>query len=175
MMVMTSSVPPTAGPTARRAGGTGPTTDQMPDVDRLTDVELAARLRMILGRLGRRMRQHGPRTLTSGQVSTLASVEALGPVRLRDLAVHEGVTAPTQSRIVASLENRGLLRRTPDPDDGRAALLVITERGRHELERLNTERSAFLVERLGELSADQRRALVRALGALEELAGNPPG
>ncbi|MCW2944650.1 MAG: MarR family transcriptional regulator [Actinoallomurus sp.] len=150
-------------------------TNQVPEAGGLTDAELASRLRMTFGRLNRRVRQHGPQTLTSSQASTLASVEALGPVRLGDLAGHEGVTAPTQSRLVASLENHGLLRRTPDTEDRRATLLVITAQGRRQLEQLRNERSAFLVERLGTLSAEQRTALVAALNALEALAESPCG
>lgn len=149
------------------------TTNQAADASDLTNVELAARLRMTLGRLNRRVRQHGPQTLSSSQASTLASVEALGPVRLGDLAAHEGVTAPTQSRLVASLEHQGLLRRMPDADDRRATLLAITPQGRRQLERLRGERSAFLVLRLGTLSCEQRQALVMALGALEALAESP--
>jgi DNA-binding MarR family transcriptional regulator len=148
-------------------------TDHVPETEGLTDVELAARLRMTLGRLNRRVRQHGSHTLSSSQASTLASVEALGPVRLGDLAAHEGVTAPTQSRLVASLENQGLIRRTPDTDDRRATLLAITAQGRRQLEQLRTERSAFLVGQLGRLTPEQRAALVAALGALEALAENP--
>jgi DNA-binding MarR family transcriptional regulator len=148
-------------------------TNQVPEAEGLTNVELAARLRMTLGRLNRRVRQHGPQTLSSSQASTLASVDALGPVRLGDLAAHEGVTAPTQSRLVASLEHQGLLRRMPDSDDRRATLLAITAQGRRQLEQLRGERSAFLVGQLGTLSAEQRAALVGALDALEALAETP--
>jgi DNA-binding MarR family transcriptional regulator len=148
-------------------------TDQASDAQDLTNIELAARLRMTLGRLNRRVRQHGPQALSSSQASTLASVEALGPVRLGDLAAHEGVTAPTQSRLVASLEQQGLLRRMPDSDDRRATLLAITSQGRRQLEQLRGERSAFLVAQLGTLSDEQRRALVTALDALEALAESP--
>jgi DNA-binding MarR family transcriptional regulator len=148
-------------------------TNQVPEAEGLTNVELAARLRMTLGRLNRRVRQHGPQTLSSSQASTLASVDALGPVRLGDLAAHEGVTAPTQSRLVASLEHQGLLRRMPDSDDRRATLLAITAQGRRQLEQLRGERSAFLVGQLGTLSAEHRAALVGALDALEALAETP--
>jgi DNA-binding MarR family transcriptional regulator len=147
---------------------TGPTNQAS-----LTDAELASRLRMTLARLTRRVRQHGPQTLTSSQASTLASMEALGPIRLGDLAAHEGVTAPTQSRLVASLESQGLLLRTPDHVDKRATLLAITAQGRKQLEQLRTERSAFLVERIGTLTAEQRAALTNALDALEALAESP--
>lgn len=145
----------------------------VPDAEDLTDVELAARLRMTLGRLNRRVRQHGQQTLSSSQASTLASVDALGPVRLGDLAGHEGVTAPTQSRLVGSLERQGLLRRMPDPEDRRATLLAITAQGRRQLEQLRGERSAFLVGQIGTLTREQRTALVAALSALESLAENP--
>lgn len=145
-------------------------TKEVPQTGGPTDVELAARLRMTLGRLSRRVRQHGPQTLTSSQASTLASLEALGPVRLGDLAAREGVTAPTQSRLVASLESQGLLRRTPDSEDRRATLLAITPQGRRQLEQLRNERSAFLVEQLATLSPEQRLALVNAMDALENLA-----
>ncbi|MGI8334907.1 MarR family winged helix-turn-helix transcriptional regulator [Actinomadura scrupuli] len=136
----------------------------------LTDAELAARLRLALARITRRLRQHTPQSLSSSQVSTLASVEELEPVRLSDLAVVEGVSLPTQSRVVASLERHRLLVRKPDPDDGRAAQLHITAQGRERLEQLRTERSAFLVERLGTLTEAQRAALTDALDALETLA-----
>ena len=148
-------------------------TGNAPQAEILDDVELAARLRMTLGRLNRRVRQHGPHSLTSSQASTLASLETLGPVRLGDLAAHEGVTAPTQSRLVASLESQGLLRRTPDSGDRRATLLAITAQGRRQLQELRNERSAFLVEQLGRLSPARRSALVAALDALEVLAETP--
>jgi DNA-binding MarR family transcriptional regulator len=119
------------------------------------------------------VRQHGPQTLSSSQASTLASVEALGPVRLGDLAAHEGVTAPTQSRLVGSLEQQGLLRRMPDPEDRRATLLAITPQGRRQLEQLRGERSAFLVGQIATLTSEQRAALVTALDALEALAECP--
>ncbi|MCW2860839.1 MAG: MarR family transcriptional regulator [Actinoallomurus sp.] len=148
-------------------------TNQVPDAEGLTDVELAARLRMTLGRLNRRVRQHGPQSLSSSQASTLASVETLGPVRLGDLAAHEGVTAPTQSRLVGSLEHQGLVRRMPDAEDRRATLLAITAQGRRQLDQLRGERSAFLVGQLGRLSPERRTALVAALDALEALAESP--
>jgi DNA-binding MarR family transcriptional regulator len=136
----------------------------------LSDAELAARLRLALARLTRRLRQRTPQSLSSSQVSTLASVEELEPVRLSDLALVEGVSLPTQSRVVASLEQHRLLVRKPDPADGRAAQLHITGAGRERLEQLRTERSAFLVERLSTLSGSQRVALAGALDALEALA-----
>jgi DNA-binding MarR family transcriptional regulator len=136
----------------------------------VNDAELAVRLRTTLGRLGRRIRQYAPQSLTAGQISTLAGLEAIGPVRLGDLADYEGVSAPTQSRIVASLQAHNLIDRTPDPDDGRAFLLAISSQGAARLSHLREERSAFLTERIAALPPEHREALLAALPALEALA-----
>jgi DNA-binding MarR family transcriptional regulator len=136
----------------------------------LTDAELAARLRLALARLVRRLRQQTAQSLSPSQVSTRGSVEELEPMRLSDLAAVEGVSLPTQSRVVSSLETQRLLVRKPDPDDGRAAQLYITTAGHERLAQLRTDRSAFLIERLGTLTGPQRLALVSALDALEILA-----
>src|SRR3954451_11189787 len=45
-----------------------------------------------------------------------------GPMRLRDLAACKGVDSSTASRQAAQLVRAGLIRRDPDPDDGRAAI-----------------------------------------------------
>jgi DNA-binding MarR family transcriptional regulator len=57
-----------------------------------------------------------------------------GPCLARDLANSTGVTAPTMSAALANLESRQLISRTPDPDDGRAALVEITGTGREAVE-----------------------------------------
>ena len=136
----------------------------------LSDAELAARLRLALARLSRRLRAQTPQSLSYSQESALATVEELEPVRLSDLAATEGVAVPTLSRVVAGLEAHGLIVRKPDPADGRAAQLQITDLGRERLDQLRSERSAFLVARIGTLSDDQRAALAGALDALETLA-----
>lgn len=136
----------------------------------LDEAELAARLRLVLGRLQRRLRQQTPGGLTSSQASALASVEELEPVRLSELAAVEGISMPTLSRLVGGLETLRLLIRKPDPADGRAAQLHITDAGREQLERLRTERSAYLIGRLRTLDAPQRAALADALDVLETLA-----
>ncbi|POM27632.1 putative HTH-type transcriptional regulator YusO [Actinomadura rubteroloni] len=147
----------------------GRTPGTTPDVAP-ADLELSDRLRNALGRLHRRARRHTPQALTVGQVSTLAAVESIGPVRLVDLADHEGVRAPTQSRVVATLEDMSLLARTADPADRRACLLTITDEGRAWLDRLRADRTAFYATRIAALPPEQRAALAAALPALEALA-----
>jgi DNA-binding MarR family transcriptional regulator len=66
------------------------------------------------------------------------------PWRARDLANSTGVTAPTMSAALANLEARGLVARTPDPDDGRAALVIITDAGREAVEHTSNALMAVL-------------------------------
>ena len=66
------------------------------------DVErLAADLRLVIGRLARRLRQLADSDVTASSLSALWSVEQLGPVTLGDLAAAERVQPPTITRIVS--------------------------------------------------------------------------
>ena len=76
-----------------------------------------------------------------------------GAHRAGDLANSTGVTAPTMSAALSNLETQGLISRSPDPNDGRAALVVITEAGRAE-----AHRAAELLSAMLERIADGVRA-----------------
>jgi DNA-binding MarR family transcriptional regulator len=132
----------------------------------------AARLRVAVLRLSRRLRKHDLAGLTPSQLSTLSSVGACGPVRLGDLAATERIAPSTLTRLVNVLEDRGYLLRQPAPDDARAFLVTITDSGRAVLERIRAEATSLLTEILSTLPADQLDALAAALPALEQLAGS---
>jgi DNA-binding MarR family transcriptional regulator len=72
-------------------------------------------------------------------LSALASIEARGMLRLGELAAIEGVVPSTMTRLVASLELDGLLRRAPSPDDGRSSVVRATEAGMALLVRLRCD------------------------------------
>jgi DNA-binding MarR family transcriptional regulator len=93
-----------------------------------------------------------------------------GPVGLSELAQEEGLNPTMLSRSVGSLVDEGLLERTSDPNDRRAALVSVTAVGKRLIERVRRERSEALNLALEPLNEDQRDALVRALPALEALA-----
>ena len=96
------------------------------------DAETAARLRLVVSRLARAIRQHGSAGLTPSQLSALAAIEEFGPLRTGELAAREVVGAPFATRVVASLEALGYVDRVADPTDGRASLIAITRcRSRH--------------------------------------------
>jgi DNA-binding MarR family transcriptional regulator len=87
-----------------QAAGTGATATA--DIAQPDDgqTELAARLRLVVGRLNRRIRIDGHESIPPLQLSALVTVEEHGPLRLSELARREAVTAPTMSRVLASLD-----------------------------------------------------------------------
>ena len=132
----------------------------------------AARLRVAVLRLSRRLRKHELAGLTPSQLSTLSCVGSKGPVRLGDLAAAERIAPSTLTRLVNVLEGRGYLLREPAPDDARAYLVTVTDSGREVLERIRAEATSLLTDILLTLPSDQLAALDAALPALEQLAGS---
>jgi DNA-binding MarR family transcriptional regulator len=134
-----------------------------------TDAETAAQLRVVIARLARQLRQHGPGDLTLSQWSALATVEQHAPLRIGDLADRERVSAPTATRLVAMLAEAGLLERTSDPADRRSAYVALSDQGREKLEWARSARTASLATRISDLAdgdADRLRELLPVLEAL---------
>jgi DNA-binding MarR family transcriptional regulator len=139
------------------------------------DTEIdAARLRVAIARLSRRLRRHELAGLTPTQLSALATVERAGPLRLGDLAAAEGIAPSTLTRLVTALEERGYVDRCPVPGDARASTLAIAPAGHAVLERIRQESTTVLADILRTLTGDQLAALAAALPALEQLAGPDP-
>ena len=137
-----------------------------------TDAALASALRLSVMRLARRMRaQRADTTLSLSQLAALATVERLGPVTPGELAAQERVQPPSMTRIVQTLQDRGLVDRAPHPTDGRQALLAVTAAGRALLRGDRRRREAWLAQRLDELDEADRDALRDAVAVLDRLAG----
>lgn len=130
----------------------------------------AARLRLVLVRLARALRSHGQIALTPSQTSALATFEEFGAMRVSTLAAHESVGAPVATRVIASLEELGLVVRTNDPEDKRACLVELTSEGRALLAILWSERTIGLSSRLERLTPAERARVDAALPALEKMA-----
>ena len=135
----------------------------------ISDAELASRLRTTLARSARRLRQEAPTGLSPSLASALASVARGGPLTPSELAAAERVQRPTITRVLARLEEDGLVARTPDPADGRSTLIALTPAGDALLTRTRASRDAFLADRLAGLPAADRAALARACDVLEGL------
>lgn len=132
-------------------------------------VDLAHSLRLVVGRLARRLRQRSLGGLTPSQLSVLASLNRQGPLTLSVLAEIEGVAAASVSGTVARLVEKGLVDRVPNPKDGRSTLVEISGRGRRVFERGRTERTAYLAARLEQLSDEERQLLAHAVVILGRL------
>lgn len=142
----------------------------MPKAAVITDEEVAARLRLSATRLHRRLRRHAGDALTPSQTSALAAIDVHGPLTLGALADHEGVSAPSVTKVLAILEDDGLVQRAPDPADRRVNYVSVTPKGAALVEESRRRKTAWLTERVRELDADQRRALAEALDVLDVLS-----
>ncbi|HEY3594815.1 MAG TPA: MarR family transcriptional regulator [Polyangiaceae bacterium] len=132
-------------------------------------IELASRLRIAFALVTRAQRQQVRGKLTPVQLSALHKVEVYGPMRLGDLAAREQVAGPTMSRVVASLESAGLIRRDIDPTSARCSLVTVSRAGRQQLDAARRDHNDHMSCRLATLTAEHQRALSEALPALEAL------
>lgn len=82
--------------------------------------------------------------LTLAAYRILVQIDGDGDSRVTDLAAEFDVGKPTMSRQVSALEELGLVRRRPDPTDGRGALVSLSAAGRTLLQRARTRRHAWI-------------------------------
>jgi DNA-binding MarR family transcriptional regulator len=113
-----------------------------------------------------------PREVSLTTISTLATLERTGPRRVTDLAVAQGVSQPSMTSLVSTLEAAGYVERRSDPTDGRVALVALTEAGTQALRarrRAGAESVAELVDKLSEEEAATLTAALPAILRLSEL------
>ena len=129
--------------------------------------EVASALQLGIGLFVRRSRQSaGTGELTMPEQSTLSRLERGGSASASDLARAEQVTPQAVGPVVAGLEGRGLVMRSPDPKDGRRVLLSVTESG---LEALRDRRGAVVERMANVLAEDFSRAELETLHAAAPL------
>jgi DNA-binding MarR family transcriptional regulator len=133
------------------------------------DAELAARLRLAVTRLSRRLRHQGETGISASQLSALAAVDRSGPMTLGDLAAAEQVQPPSMTRIVSRLEEAGLVERQVCERDRRVARVRVTTAGRQLLQRSRTRKDAYLARRLQTLDPADRALMGEAVVVLEQL------
>ena len=150
-------------------GASGRDTGDTGDTGVIEESELAARLRLVVGRLNRRIRIDGRESVPPLQLSAMVTVEEHGPLRLSELARREAVSVPTMSRVLTALDEQGLVVRTPDPQDARGVLVTLSGEGERRLAEVRSHRTALVARRLGRLDTVQRATLAAALPALEAL------
>ncbi|MER5755257.1 MarR family transcriptional regulator [Streptomyces sp. NPDC002088] len=133
--------------------------------------EVAAALKLIVGRIARKLRQsHAVGDTTLSEVSVLARLERDGPDSPGALAEQERVRPQAMATTLAALEQRGLVSRRPDPSDRRRMVLTVTEAGRKVIGDRRSESVRRLAEAVeAEFTPAERRELVAALPLLERL------
>jgi DNA-binding MarR family transcriptional regulator len=137
--------------------------------------ELAARLRIALVPLTRKLRQQNGPDLSASHASALASIARSGPLTVGDLAELEHVSSPMITKIAKALEERGLVTRTADPSDRRVTQLALTDEGTRRLEQSRKRKNAWLATKLRALDADELACIESAIPLIERLTDGEPG
>ncbi len=104
--------------------------------------------------------------LTVAQAATLEALAASGPTRLGELGVLLGISASTLSRNLERLLDKRLVERDPDPGDGRASRVGLTEAGRAAAREVTRQEEAFARQVLDRVPAARREALLERLDDL---------
>ncbi len=140
-------------------------------MDLRSDAGLASALRVSLARLNRRLRrQAAAHPLTPTQFATLAAVERHDGITPGELAELEKVQPPSMTRVIAGLEERGLVSRSPHPSDRRQVTVTVTDTARKLLKEERARKEAWLTRQLKELSPEERAILRQAAPILEKLS-----
>ena len=133
--------------------------------------ELASILRVSVSRLSRRLRAERTDVgLSLTALATLGTLDRDGPLTPRELAQREKVRPPSMTRVLAHLEELGLIDRTPHESDGRQHLVSLNRTAHDLLREDRRRREAWLAQRLAELTADERDLLRAAAPLLERLS-----
>lgn len=131
----------------------------------------AADLRLAVKLLAQRLRaQARPGELSWSQESVVSLLDRQGPMTITELATVEGVRSQSMGSTVSSLEALGLVRRVPDPTDGRQAQICLTDQGNQALATARAIKQGWLVGVLGErLSPAEQKTLSGAIELLLRL------
>jgi DNA-binding MarR family transcriptional regulator len=132
---------------------------------------LAAELRATLGKLKRKLREHGGRSdLAPSQVSVLLRLEKDGPAAVSSLARAEGMRPQSMSAIITSLLESGLVNGSQDPNDGRQTLMSLSRKCQKLLTEGRAAKQDWLTTTIQKkLSVQDQEKLAAALALLARL------
>ncbi|MFB7373509.1 MarR family winged helix-turn-helix transcriptional regulator [Streptomyces sp. NPDC056222] len=131
--------------------------------------ELAVFLRRARSQSGEMAREVHPE-LEPAAYGLFVRLDDAGPQRATDLAGYFGVGKATMSRQLRALEELGLVARDPDPADGRASLVRLTEEGRNRFRRVRDARRGRYVRKLADWDRGEVAELARLLHQLNARA-----
>lgn len=141
-----------------------------PDVE--VDIGLlAGALFVSVGLVRRRLRQQDvPGDLSFPETAALARLDRCGPATSAELARKEQISPQSMGATLSTLQDRGLIARSADPDDGRRIVLRITDRGLAALRDRRRERVEQLAQGLANFTGDELEVLRVAAPLIERLA-----
>ncbi|MEU6267199.1 MarR family winged helix-turn-helix transcriptional regulator [Saccharopolyspora shandongensis] len=142
-------------------------------VDRRTAAESVERELVMMFRRARNLSTtvaaHVHPDLDPASYSLLLMVDDAGPLRGMDVADRTGLDKSTVSRQIATLVDLDLLERVPDPDDGRARRIQLSDLGRERLAQVREERRKHLHGQFASWTTQDLKELARLLGKLNAM------
>ncbi|MGF0117688.1 MarR family winged helix-turn-helix transcriptional regulator [Promicromonospora sp. Marseille-Q5078] len=140
-----------------------------PSTDPALAAEAARELRSLVGRLRRRFIELSDnQELTPSQTALLSRLAKHGPASPSALAAAERVRPQSLGATLGVLDVRGLVRRDPDPTDGRRQVVSLTDDGRAFVEGRREAGQEWLTHALQErLAAEELAAVTSVLALLD--------
>lgn len=127
-------------------------------------------IRVVFGRLRRRLKDVAVEGLSPSQTAVLKRLWTEGPSSASALASAEQVRPQSMATILAALRQRGLIEREPDPNDRRRQVVSLTETGRKRAESDRRAREEWLARTLQDsFTESERLVILEALSLLERL------
>jgi DNA-binding MarR family transcriptional regulator len=115
------------------------------------------------------LRKHGAREVSVPQFRTLVYLNRHEGTSLSEVAEHIGLSLPSMSVLIDGLVVRGLIVRQTHPEDRRRMTLGLTDRGRRAFRIAHEATASYLEEKLGQISATERRTVIEAMQVLREV------
>ena len=149
--------------------------DMIPQAPPQAAVSLTSELAKVLGRIGRGLRYHTRAAtealdVTHSEAELLRLLDRKPGIRVQDAALELGVASNSVSTLVKQLNRAGLVDRTADPLDGRAACLRLTPLASEWVARVGNAREQVIQRALLELDDLDRERLEAAVPAMKRLA-----